>query len=74
VPVLLNTSFNLRGEPIVADAFDALWCFVRAGLDAVVIGDVLISRSAVPETWRRWGEEVPRGQRPMVSDNVYTFF
>jgi len=39
VPVLLNTSFNLRGEPIAATPREALEVLVRSGLDAVVIGN-----------------------------------
>jgi carbamoyltransferase len=42
VPVLLNTSFNGRGEPIVATARDALGAALRLGLDALVLGDVLV--------------------------------
>ncbi len=39
VPVLLNTSFNLRGEPIANTPREALDVLMRSGLDAVVIGD-----------------------------------
>ena len=42
--VLLNTSFNVRGEPIVLTPADAARCFLRAGLDALVIEDVLVLR------------------------------
>ncbi len=41
VPVLLNTSFNLRGEPIVNTPDEALSTFRRSGLDAIVMGDTL---------------------------------
>jgi carbamoyltransferase len=37
-PVLLNTSFNLRGEPIVASAADAVSTFFRSGLDVLYLG------------------------------------
>jgi len=43
VPVLLNTSFNVRGEPIVCTPRDALSCYVRTGLDALVIGRFIIT-------------------------------
>ena len=43
--VLLNTSFNVRGEPLVLTPSDAARCFLRAGLDALVIEDVLVLRS-----------------------------
>jgi carbamoyltransferase len=39
VPVLLNTSFNLRGEPIVETPADAIDVFVRCPIDVLVIGD-----------------------------------
>ncbi|GAA2652501.1 carbamoyltransferase [Streptomyces spororaveus] len=41
-PVLLNTSFNLKGEPIVASPADALSTFYRSGLDLLVMGDHVI--------------------------------
>ncbi len=44
VPMLLNTSFNVRGEPIVCSPEDALRCFLGTGLDALVLGDVLVTR------------------------------
>ncbi|TDC85520.1 carbamoyltransferase [Micromonospora sp. KC606] len=46
--VLLNTSFNQRGEPIVCTPTDALACFARSRLDAVVLGDVLVDVADVP--------------------------
>ena len=44
LPVILNTSFNLRGEPIVNTPADALATFERSGLDALVLGDFLVTR------------------------------
>jgi carbamoyltransferase len=41
-PVLLNTSFNVRGEPIVNSPFDAIRTFYSTGLDALVMGEFLI--------------------------------
>lgn len=43
VPVLLNTSFNVRGEPIVMSPVDAYSCFMRTEIDALVIGSYLIT-------------------------------
>ena len=43
VPIVLNTSFNVRGEPIVCSPEDAYNCFLRTGLDALVIEDCLLS-------------------------------
>ena len=42
VPVLLNTSFNVAGMPIVRSPAEALDCAVRAGLDAVVLEHCLV--------------------------------
>lgn len=41
-PVLLNTSFNVAGEPIVASAADAVRTAVASGLDLLVIGDLVV--------------------------------
>lgn len=49
-PVLVNTSFNVRGEPIVASAEDAYRCFVSTGIDHLLLEDCLIDRRAQPET------------------------
>jgi carbamoyltransferase len=43
-PVLVNTSFNVRGEPIVCTPSDAVNCFVNAGIDLLAIGRFLIYR------------------------------
>jgi carbamoyltransferase len=44
VPVLVNTSFNTRGEPIVCSPRDALECFWTSPLDALVIGSFLLEK------------------------------
>ena len=44
VPVLMNTSFNRRGEPIVNDAFDAVTTFRIAGLDCLAVGPYFIEK------------------------------
>ncbi len=44
VPVLVNTSFNTRGEPVVCSPRDALECFWTSPLDALVIGDFLVEK------------------------------
>lgn len=44
VPVLLNTSFNVMGEPIVCSPSDALRCFAACGIDALVIGNFVIEK------------------------------
>ena len=44
VPVLLNTSFNVAGEPIVCSPLDACRCYVAANLDALMLGNLWIER------------------------------
>jgi carbamoyltransferase len=44
VPVLVNTSFNTRGEPIVCTPRDAIECFWTSPLDALVIGSFLLEK------------------------------
>jgi carbamoyltransferase len=43
-PVIVNTSFNVRGEPIVCTPSDALACFARTAIDALVIGPFIVRR------------------------------
>jgi carbamoyltransferase len=42
VPMVLNTSFNVQGEPIVSSPRDAIRCFFSCGLDALAIGNYLV--------------------------------
>lgn len=44
-PILVNTSFNQRGEPIVCTPEDAWNCFMSTGLDRLVIGNVVVIKS-----------------------------
>lgn len=46
VPCLINTSFNIAGEPIVSSPDDALRCFLKTEIDYLVIGRFLIMKSA----------------------------
>ncbi|NEE43800.1 hypothetical protein G3M55_04150, partial [Streptomyces sp. SID8455] len=43
---LLNTSFNVAGQPIVRTPEEAVRTFITAGLDALVLGRLLITRTA----------------------------
>jgi len=47
-PVLVNTSFNVRGEPIVCTPHDALNCFVSTHMDVLVLGRCIVHKSDVP--------------------------
>ena len=51
--VIVNTSFNVRGEPIVCTPEDAYRCFMRTEMDYLVVGDHLFSKTGQPE----WKEE-----------------
>ncbi len=43
-PVLINTSFNVRGEPIVCTPEDAFHCFMGTGVEVLVVGDCLLKK------------------------------
>jgi carbamoyltransferase len=45
VPVLLNTSFNLKGEPIVNTPQEAFRTFGRSGMDVLVLGDYVVEKT-----------------------------
>jgi carbamoyltransferase len=47
-PVLINTSFNVRGEPIVCSPQDAFNCFMNTEMDYLILGSYLIDKKAVP--------------------------
>jgi len=44
-PVLINTSFNVRGEPIVCTPEDAFRCLMGTGMDALVIGNCVLMKA-----------------------------
>jgi carbamoyltransferase len=52
-PVMINTSFNVRGEPVVCTPQEAYHCFMATDIDALAIGDFLLLK-----------EEQPEGARP----------
>jgi carbamoyltransferase len=58
-PVLVNTSFNVRGEPIVCTPEDAYRCFMRTEMDYLVLENFLLAKSDQPK-WEKdesWKEE-----------------
>jgi carbamoyltransferase len=57
--LLVNTSFNVRGEPIVCTPEDAYRCFMRTGMDYLVMGDFLFDKKAQParKDSGEWKEE-----------------
>ncbi|HWY40247.1 MAG TPA: carbamoyltransferase [Chthoniobacterales bacterium] len=44
-PVIINTSFNVRGEPIVATPEDAFTCFMRTNMDYLLLGNFLLEKT-----------------------------
>jgi len=52
-PLLVNTSFNVRGEPIVCSPRDAYTCFMRTAMDYLVLWPFLLDKKAQPD----WEEE-----------------
>ena len=51
-PVIVNTSFNIRGEPIVCTPRDAFRCFMATNMDALVLEDVIVLKDEQPEGLR----------------------
>lgn len=79
-PLLVNTSFNVRGEPIVASPADALSCMGVAGFDCLVLEDFLIDRALLPANWAdllpAWRERARSGfarESGAISADLYTF-
>jgi len=56
--VIINTSFNVRGEPIICSPQDAYLCFMRTEMDVLVLEDIILYKSEQPELkeekdWRK---------------------
>jgi len=72
-PILLNTSFNVKGEPIVCTPEDALNCFVLTQIDALILGDFIIDREhndlELLEIALKLEPPLPQG----ITHQVYTF-
>ena len=49
IPILINTSFNIRGEPIVCTPYDAYKCMMGTGIDCLVMDKFLIKRKHNPQ-------------------------
>jgi len=60
-PVLVNTSFNVRGEPIVCTPEEAYICFMRTEMDVLVLNNVILIKSEQPklEEHDNWQEAFP---------------
>ncbi|WP_439816259.1 carbamoyltransferase family protein [Zavarzinia sp. CC-PAN008] len=59
-PVLANTSFNVRGEPIVQTPDDAFRCFMGTGLDLLVVGNCVLAKDRQdPALLHDYAQEIP---------------
>jgi carbamoyltransferase len=68
IPILLNTSFNLSGEPIVTRALEGYSSFRRCGIDMLVAGPIVVSKRAASQS-RPLKEDVAWWSgRPVGSD------
>jgi len=58
-PVIVNTSFNVRGEPIVCTPEDAYRCFMRTAMDVLVLESFILLKAAQPaaDTSTAWQQE-----------------
>lgn len=80
-PILVNTSFNVRGEPIVCTPLDALRCFGNSNIDVLVLGSYLIDRVMLPSAFKSMAELEMDAIQPscdvfswsVKSDGVYSF-
>lgn len=73
-PIILNTSFNVRGQPIVNTPSDAVICFLRSGIDYLVIGDFIISKSDnATETLEFALKNYTDFHKSDIPHDVYTF-
>jgi len=73
-PILLNTSFNIKGEPIVCSPEDALRCFITTDIDCLVMGDFIIDRKENElEILKLILEKDTLANEKHISHDVYTF-
>ena len=57
--IIINTSFNVRGEPIVCTPEDAYRCFMRTEMDVLVLGSYVLEKQSQPEWTEKkdWRED-----------------
>ena len=74
-PIILNTSFNLRGEPIVCTPKNALRTFLRSQIDILVIEDFALDRTGIPNFWEAMeslADKTRVDPHRIVEHSVYT--
>lgn len=76
-PILLNTSFNMRGDAIVLEPIHAVWTFIMSNIDCLVVEDTIIDSVTTPAPWEEIVEMVNARQRKKRAArehaNVYSF-
>jgi len=72
-PILLNTSFNMRDEPIVCSPSDAIWCFARTDIDVLFLEDFVIDRNGLGSWEELRSSFTAKTRTPsLISDRIYT--
>lgn len=76
-PILVNTSFNIRSEPIVQSPADALRCLANSGIDVLIMEDFVIDRISNEKALNAAAELMTNSLIPknnlVEMDNAYTF-
>ena len=54
---MVNTSFNVRGEPIVCTPADAYDCFMRTEMDVLVIDNYILYKEEQPNAEQKWKKQ-----------------
>jgi carbamoyltransferase len=67
--VIVNTSFNVRGEPIVCTPYDAYRCFMRTEMDVLLLGNALLLKEEQP-SWPEAKGHVEREEEPETETGI----
>ena len=70
-PILVNTSFNVRGEPIVCTPEDAIRCMANSQIDCLVLEDFIVDKAAIPAFLRKAAERNPGPFRDRVEADLH---
>ena len=71
-PILLNTSFNMKGEPIVCSPIDAIISFIRSEIDLLILEDFAVHRSALGPACQLLLGSMAAPARSAVGHRTYT--
>ncbi|MCK6526173.1 hypothetical protein L6R50_00965 [Myxococcota bacterium] len=71
LPAVVNTSFNVRGEPVVCTPRDAWNCFARSGIDALALGSFLVEDKGCGPVDAPWAFEHVPGRPPEEARTFY---